>query len=119
MAATRDDLARSLGWPSDAAVQTALHQIGRGNVLAISGGRVAHGTDGALILPVRYGYDVAVILDQATDTYVVERRFRRGNRRWVKARWTNVYAEDLGEVAYTASCYADPVDPENVPEQVQ
>lgn len=102
----RDRLAQSVGWPSDAAVQTCLQQIGRGNVLAISGGRVAHGADGSLILPVRYGYDVRVFL-APNDTYTVARTYRRGSKVWVKATWSNVYAEQVGEVAYRASCYLD------------
>jgi hypothetical protein len=87
-------------------VAVTLRQIGHGNVLAISGGRHSRSTDGALILPVAHGYRVEVFLDPS-DTYRVERTFRRGERRWVKATWSNVYADQVGEVAYRASCYLD------------
>lgn len=94
-------------WLSDHEAETILRQIGRGNVLAISGGRSARNREGALILPVRYGYDVAVTLDRGSDTYTVERRFTRNGRSTVKGRWSGVYADEVGDMAYHASCYHD------------
>jgi hypothetical protein len=105
-ATARDVLARSIGWPSDAAIQTTLNQIGRTTVLAVSGGRVVHGSDACLLLPVQYGHAVEVRLE-ANDTYTVMHTFRRGLSRWVKGQWDNVHAENLSEVVYTASCWRD------------
>lgn len=90
---------------------TTLAQIGRMNVLAVSGGRVQTNDD-TLVLPVRHGYSVEVDLDPS-DTYSVRRVFTRGGRRVVKGEMTDVYCEDIGEAVYRASCYHDPM-PESV-----
>jgi hypothetical protein len=82
-----------------------LAQIGVGNVLAISGGRVQVRPTG-ITLPVRYGYAVTVDLN-ADDTYVVRRILKRGDRVWVKGELTDVYCDRVGEVAYKASCYLE------------
>jgi hypothetical protein len=74
-------------------------QIGKGNIFAISGGRVAI-TGGELLLKVAHGYAVKIAL-AANDTYTVQRVFRGK----VKAEAFNVFADEVGEVAYTASCY--------------
>lgn len=80
-------------------------QTGRMTVLAVSGGRVTHRETG-ITLPVRYGY--AVTVDYAAgDTYTVRRTFTRGARTWIKREWTEVYAEDLSQTCYVASCYLD------------
>ena len=80
-------------------------QIGWGNIRAISGGRILrHGT--GVILPVRYGYKVTVDL-AANDTYTVRRLFVRGAKVFTKREWTGVYADQVGEIAYQASCYLD------------
>lgn len=89
---------------------TMLEQIGRMNVLAISGGRVHYGTDlehPTIILPVRYGYAVEVTYEPGQDLYTVRRTFTRGLKRWTKRTWERVYNDQLGEIAYTASCYLD------------
>ena len=78
-------------------------QIGRMNILAISGGRVLRRSTG-VTLPVHYGYSVTVDL-AANDTYTVRRVFRRGNRSWIKGEVEGVYCEQVGEVAYRASCF--------------
>ena len=84
--------------------QTVLRQIGHMNVAAISGGRkMLQG--GALILPVGRGYSVRVILDEGSDTYTVQRVYRRGTREWVKGERTYVYCDEVGETAYQASCF--------------
>lgn len=80
-------------------------QIGRGNVLAISGGRVLARKTG-VTLPVGHGYSVTVDLD-ASDTYIVRRVFKRGAKEWVKGEQTNVYCDEVGEIAYVASCYVN------------
>jgi hypothetical protein len=80
-----------------------LAQIGLGNVLAASGGRVLFRPTG-VTLPVGNGYRVVVDLT-AGDTYTVSRVFVRGAKVWVKRTWTDVYADGVGEVVYRASCY--------------
>lgn len=94
------------GWLSDHEAAAILHQVGRGNLLAVSGGRHARGTDRDVILPVAHGYDVRIRLEPS-DTYTVRRTFRRGGKVWTKATWSGVYADEVGEVAYQASCYLD------------
>lgn len=80
-----------------------LAQIGRMNIFAISGGRVAPHKTG-VTLPVGSGYTVTVDL-AFDDTYVVRRVFKRGAKVWVKGEATNVYADQVGETAYRASCF--------------
>lgn len=87
----------------DLHVGTLLDQIGRWNVAAISGGRVTIG-DGYIVLPVGAGYRVEIEL-AADDTYTVRRVFVRGGKRFVKGEQTNVYCDEIGEVAYRASSF--------------
>lgn len=82
---------------------TIVNQIGRMNVLAISGGRVGVRPTG-ITLPVSNGYTVTVDL-AANDTYTVRRVFKRGAKVWVKGEQSGVYCEDVGEAAYQASCF--------------
>ena len=84
--------------------KTALEQMGRMNVLAISGGRVML-DEGTLVLPVGQGYRVEVDYDTVPDAYTVRRVFVRGGKRWVKGEVGYIYAPSLGDVAYRASCY--------------
>lgn len=86
---------------------TTLAQIGRMNVLAVSGGRVLAEGD-TLVLPVRYGYRVEVDLDPS-DTYTVRRVLARGGERFVKGSVSDVYCDQIGEVVYRASCYHEPM----------
>lgn len=81
----------------------AMDQIGRMNVLAISGGRATIGYH-CVVLPVSSGYHVVVSL-QGNDTYRVQRVFLRAGKASVKEEWTDVYCDQVGEVAYQASCY--------------
>jgi len=85
--------------------RTLVQQIGHGNILAISGGRVQVRETG-VTLPVHAGYRVTVDL-AGNDTYTVRRIFERGPKTWVKGELTDVYADQLGEVAYQASCYVN------------
>jgi hypothetical protein len=78
-------------------------QIGRRNIRAISGGRVYDSGHG-VILPVSSGYKVTVDL-AADDTYTVRRIFIRGTKVFLKGEQTSVYCDEVGEVAYQASCY--------------
>ena len=84
-----------------------LQQIGSMNVMAISGGRSSAVYDSSgrpvgVSLPVSNGYSVVVYLD-FSDTYVVERCFRDN----VKGSLDYVYSDQVGEIAYRASCFHD------------
>ena len=84
-----------------------LQQIGNMNVMAISGGRTegVYNSSGQTVgvnLPVSNGYSVVVYLD-ASDTYVVERCYRDN----VKGSVDYVYGDNVGEIAYRASCFKD------------
>ena len=95
-----------------------LKQIGGMNLLAISGGRKSvifyTDLDGdtypiGVALPVAQGRSVEVTLDW-NDTYRVRRvrRVTNGAKRGsevVEAEQTEVYCEEVGEVAYSMSCW--------------
>ena len=93
---------------------TLLDQIGIGNVLAISGGRVGvHRIEGEcweLDLPVSSGYLVRITL-AGDDTYTVQRILKRRKKGesspsfTIKGEMRGVYCDQVGEVAYYASCY--------------
>lgn len=83
-----------------------LSQIGRGTVLAVSGGRVHYGLRDAIILPIRYGYAVRITLS-GNDTYTVERIFTRSGVTTVKGERSGVYADELSDTVWAASCYRD------------
>ena len=93
---------------------TLLAQIGRDNVWAISGGRVGvwkpNGECMEVELPVSSGYLVRIVL-AGDDTYTVERILRRRPKGQtarvdkVMGRMEGVYCDQVGEVAYYASCY--------------
>ena len=99
-------------------LQILLQQIGAGNILAISGGRksVIFYTceDGdtypiGVALPVAQGRSVEVTLDW-NDTYRVRRirKVTNGAKRGsevVEAEQTEVYCDEVGEVAYSMSCW--------------
>ena len=78
-------------------------QIGRMNMMAISGSRIWL-THGAVVLPVDCGYSVVIYL-MPDDTYRVRRLFKRGTKVWIKGERTNVYCDEISEVAYFASCF--------------
>ena len=84
-------------------------QIGRMNIFAISGGRVGvdKNDDGETIkveLPVSNGYRVSIGLNW-NDTWTVSREFVRAGKVSNKGTLENVYADQVGEVAYQASCF--------------
>lgn len=85
-------------------VYTLFRQIGGMNVLAISGGRFQHLNDSTVELPVSNGYYVEVEL-AGNDTYTVRQVFKRSGKCYIKSEVTDVYASEIGEVAYQASCY--------------
>lgn len=100
-------------------IDVLLNQIGKMNVMAISGGHVV--IDGAsynknlnttqeIELPVSSGYLVRITLAW-DDTYTVERVLRRRPKgksykeTKVLGRVSGVYCDQVGEIAYRASCY--------------
>jgi hypothetical protein len=82
-------------------------QIGRMNILSISGGRVIKMSRGVR-LPVSSGISVVVELN-TNDTYTVKREFMRKVRGvetvFDHGRRTEVYCESLSETAYVAGMY--------------
>ena len=85
--------------------KTTVQQIGRMNLLAISGGRVRL-EDGILVLPVGQGYRVEIELTDRDD-YTVRRVFVRAGKKFIKGEVERVYCDNIGEVAYVASCYVN------------
>ena len=83
--------------------RTIVQQIGRMNIFAISGGRVLDSGHG-VILPVSSGYKVVVDL-MAGDTYRVRRLRIVGTKVRLYGERTNVYCDELSEVAYYAGMY--------------
>lgn len=80
-----------------------VRQIGTGNVLSISGGRVTALPDG-IELPVSNGYRVRVRL-APNDTYTVERVLIRKGRVFPHGEKENIYCDEVGEQAYRAACF--------------
>lgn len=78
-------------------------QIGAGNILSISGGRIVAIADG-IELPVSNGYRVRVVLDPS-DTYTVSRIFRRAGKEFVKGSRSDVYCDQVSEIAYRAGMF--------------
>jgi hypothetical protein len=86
---------------------TLVQQIGNMNIMAISGGRVIIRETG-ITLPIRYGYSVEIDF-AANDTYTVRRVYTKNFNRIIKGELNNVYCDEVGEVAYLASCYREPM----------
>lgn len=86
-------------------LDTMTEQIGRMNLLAVSGGRRIARSETELDLPVGHGYTVRITYRPVPDCYTVTRIFRRGSKEWIKGELTEVYADELGEAVYGASCY--------------
>ena len=85
--------------------QAMLDQIGRMNVLAISGGRV-RATEHGVELPVSNGYRVRVDYNEGADDYTVRRVLVRGAKEFEKgAPRERVYADQVGEIAYRAGMF--------------
>ena len=86
-----------------------IDQIGQMNILAISGGRVGvvKNNEGETIeveLPCGAGYRVSIILAW-DDTYTVTRQFVRKGTVFQKGTVEGVYCDQVGEIAYQASCF--------------
>jgi hypothetical protein len=91
--------------------QELVKQIGFMNVLAISGGRVHsivndEGETVEVQLPVGKGYRVAITLG-FMDTWTVRREYVRKGVVTVKGVQEDVYCDQVGEVAYKASCFVN------------
>jgi hypothetical protein len=84
-------------------VATLVAQIGAGQLAAISGGRVI-ARDTGITLPVGSGFQVTVDLT-VDDTYTVRRVRARGSEVTIEGEQRDVYGEEVGEVAYRASCF--------------
>lgn len=84
-------------------VPTLVAQIGAGQLAAISGGRVI-ARDTGVTLPVGSGYEVTVDL-AVDDTYTVRRVRAHGPEAAIEGEQRNVFCDELGEVAYRASCF--------------
>ena len=90
-----------------------IDQIGRMNVFAISGGRVGvtknnQGETVEIELPVGYGYRVSITLgwdDTYTVSRVIVKNTKKGISEVIKGTVEGVYCENIGEVAYQASCF--------------
>jgi hypothetical protein len=95
------------GRPFDA--KELCDQIGIMNIFAISGGRVRNivndqGETIEVELPVSNGYIVSITLGW-NDTWTVSRQFVRKGVVSDKGTLEDVYCEQVGEVAYKASCF--------------
>jgi hypothetical protein len=93
-----------------AIAKTTRDHVGMMNVLAISGGKWKWNYDDSgvdVVLPCGYGYSVRVRYERARDTYTVSREFSRKFDHWVKGEVSNVYCDEVGEVAYRAGMFRD------------
>lgn len=85
-------------------IRDLVPQINRWDLMAVSGGRATQINKYEAKFPVGQGYSVRVKLG-FMDTWEVERVFEREGKAWVKETWTDVYAFDVSQVVYWASCY--------------
>jgi hypothetical protein len=105
MAAAQQPRTRRNKMYRDCDTDQVIEQLGKMNIMAVSGGRVYTRKTG-VTLPVGRGYSVEIDL-QGNDTYVVKRVFTRAGKVTIKGEVVDVYAFDLGDVAYYASCYVN------------
>jgi hypothetical protein len=87
----------------DCDAKTIVNQMGLRNLFAISGGRIEERTTG-ITLKVSNGYSVTIDLS-ANDTYTVRRIFTRAGKVTIKGEVNGVFCDELGEIAYQASCF--------------
>ena len=85
-------------------IGTLMQQIGRMNFIAISGGRMFY-HDHGVILPVGNGYKVTVDYDDVRDEYTVRRIRIQGFRAYLHGEVAGANDENVGEIAYRASCF--------------
>ena len=85
-----------------------INQIGHMNILAISGGRVIVLRDKnetiGVELPCGAGYRVLIELSWL-DTWTVTRQYVRKGTVFNKGSFSDVYPEQVGEIAYKAACW--------------
>jgi hypothetical protein len=79
-------------------------QIRFWDLAAVSGGRRTQINKYEADFPVGSGYHVRVKLS-FMDTWQVERVFTREGKVFVKETWDDVYAPEVSDVLYKASCY--------------
>jgi hypothetical protein len=79
-------------------------QIGKWDLMAISGGRRAQLNKYEVTFPSGQGYHVRVKLG-FMDTWEVERVFEREGKTFLKETWSDVYAWDISRAVYEASCF--------------
>ena len=70
-------------------ISQTIEQLGRNNLLAISGGRVVKRSTG-ITLPISNGYSLTIDLAW-DDTYTVRRLFTRSGKVTIKGELTGVY----------------------------
>lgn len=78
-------------------------QIGRMNILSISGGRV-RAIENGIELPVGSGFTVRIELT-AMDDYTVTRIFKRAGKEFVHGTREGVYCDEVSEMAYRAGMF--------------
>lgn len=88
---------------SDAQRVEMLRQIGAGNILCISGGRINYLPDG-IELPVSNGYRVRVRLSWVDD-YTVQRVFTRNGQEFMHGQREGIHCDQVGETAYRAGMF--------------
>ena len=79
-------------------------QLNMWDLMAVSGGRREQLNKYEAKFPVGHGYSVRVKLG-FMDTWEVERVFEREGTAWCKEVWHDVYAPEVSQVVYWASCY--------------
>jgi hypothetical protein len=92
-------------------------QIGMMNIFAISGGKSIidgatfdkeYGTTEQIEFPVAYGYRVRITLgwdDTYTVSRVIVKNTKKGIVNTIKGTVEGVYFDEVGEIAYQASCF--------------
>lgn len=85
-----------------------IDQLGRMNIMSISGGRVIRMSSGVR-LPVSSGISVVITYNEGADDYTVKREFMRKVRGvdtiFDHGQRTQVYCDQLAETAYVAGMY--------------
>ena len=98
-------------------LRETMNQIGKGNIMAISGGR-AERRGNELILPSTKDQQVVIGYSSVPDLYYVraEQKINAGKDKGsnkILAQWDDVYADELGEIAYQASLKPATLNSEN------
>lgn len=86
---------------------TMMDQIGDQNLLAVSGGRYIIRTWDTLRLPVTNGYHVDIRYNRGDDLYEVTRAYVQDGLTYEKGTRTGIYADQLAQTVWDASCYVN------------